>query len=1037
MSNKKDPNIPRATKYGPLEGKEKEEFTNLAIAAGGYYDYDGVFNSITTYPGDKRLYRERVEVFIFKGDDVCINLKPSDYSDRVYNLPGGSCNAGVSRMDQAIAECREEVRMEIKNIRSTGVIYKEYTAYPKWAEEKEPIRWDGRCCEVFVADYAGKYTGYIAKHDKDPGMLKNSKWHNIHEVFDILKKEHKEALCAAFPGRFEKYSRSIPNEIVKFNDDLNSHWQYGVVHNGRIITGNELEYDFDFYKDYKSLSLHEFDKYKTGVCWDYVHYEADWFKHRGYKYDAYYLEATDKGGYNRSHAFLVFYLPSSSKAYYFESAWHQYQGIEEFDSTQKLLDTIVERHLELFDDPKHAKKTVLYTKYDAMSKAFEHIGCMDYMVKATDGKTYALKEDAMIHEGIIRPVNDIYYNKDKFDSGETNLCFIVGHSGSGKSTMGREMQGGNIEHYEVDDVSRSYNFSDDNLDEYGDLISSFFKGPGKKYRLPYGPREEAEKKKKTFREYPKEVRMAFIDYAMKYSKSHPDTKFVLDGVWAVSYFEPDTFDDYAVYIKGTPALQSSVRALKRDMADPNSQMGPLSKEIPGKIRMVKDLEPKLKKYRSHFSDKATDESAAIVEGFMRSEEDIYHNMDLFESGKQNVVFVIGFSGSGKSTVAEELASLYNAEHVNLDTFSMLNLKDSDRSPLCKKWCETRLAKEYFRMKREKHKFTQEYMEVYWSKVIEFVMKNASRKNRYIVEGIQLFTVMDPKQLVQYPLVIKGTAAVISILRRYQRDGKIGRAGKISVIGVLRYYIKNHRTLENIRKEVDRFNYEGDAVHVKVNTPIIGVNINVKTEAAVSEFGTTAGTVVGAGGADSVYIVNYLQNNVFSGTTEPRTAICKTGMHDIHAKKDSGRIGKVDEDEFFKTASDIKVYKYKGKSKKSFNEIVEAATDDLDLYKQLTGRDLPDRDFIEYDSEFVRETCFIDTLNALRECTEACLESIRHDLKEIPILTETVQGRPYNYKRDLNGVFIQHEITGIRSKSYDDKESIPEAVVEIVKRGYMI
>ena len=48
----------------------------------------------------------------------------------------------------------------------------------------------------------------------------------------------------------------------------------------------------------------------------------------------------------------------------------------------------------------------------------------------------------------------------------------------------------------------------------------------------------------------------------------------------------------------------------------------------------------------------------------------------------------------------------------------------------------------------------------------------------------------------------------------------------------------------------------------------------------------------------------------------------------------------------------------------------------------------------------------------------------------------MQGRPYNYYRDLDGVFIQHEVTKIRSKSYRDKNSIPEAQVNAVKRGYL-
>ena len=88
------------------------------------------------------------------------------------------------------------------------------------------------------------------------------------------------------------------------------------------------------------------------------------------------------------------------------------------------------------------------------------------------------------HEGYVMNEEDIYYNKDKFDSGEINLCFITGHSGSGKSTMGNNMQKDNVEHYDLDDVvANKMHFTMANLKEYGDLIYSFFSGPGKKILL--------------------------------------------------------------------------------------------------------------------------------------------------------------------------------------------------------------------------------------------------------------------------------------------------------------------------------------------------------------------------------------------------------------------------------------------------------------------------------------------------------------------------------------------------------------------------
>ena len=182
------------------------------------------------------------------------------------------------------------------------------------------------------------------------------------------------------------YPDNLPEDIKKFNKYLNTNYKYGVIHNGKIITGNELEDNFNFYDDYRSLSISEFEKYKTGVCWDYVHYEAKWFKDHGYKYETYYIEVNDNSGDCPTHTFLVFYLPNSSKAYYFESSWYTYRGIEEFNNINSLLKTVKDRHTMMSDA--NIPGTCFHVKFDALSKSFEHIGCVAYMKKASNNKTY-------------------------------------------------------------------------------------------------------------------------------------------------------------------------------------------------------------------------------------------------------------------------------------------------------------------------------------------------------------------------------------------------------------------------------------------------------------------------------------------------------------------------------------------------------------------------------------------------------------------------------------------------------------------------
>lgn len=172
-----------------------------------------------------------------------------------------------------------------------------------------------------------------------------------------------------------------------------------------------------------------------------------------------------------------------------------------------------------------------------------------------------------INENILFDESDIYYNKDKFDSGETNLCFITGHSGSGKTTMGNDIINNNkhIEVYSLDDIIDNYNFSDNNLKKYGDLVYSFFETKGKKYRMH--SLDELNKRYSKNGNYSKFLIKDFINYSINYSKDHKNKKFVLEGIWIYMYIEPEILDEYAVYIKGTSMLKSKIRAAKRDSSN--------------------------------------------------------------------------------------------------------------------------------------------------------------------------------------------------------------------------------------------------------------------------------------------------------------------------------------------------------------------------------------------------------------------------------------------------------------------------------------
>lgn len=204
---------------------------------------------------------------------------------------------------------------------------------------------------------------------------------------------------------------------------------------------------------------------------------------------------------------------------------------------------------------------------------------------------------------------------------------------------------------------------------------------------------------------------------------------------------------------------------------------------------------------------------------------------------------------------------------------------------------------------------------------------------------------------------------------------------------------------------------------------------------IQEYGTTGGTIVGANQPDSVYIVNYMQNNVFSGYKEPKQAICKKGMNQMYTTK-NGKSIPVDIDKFKEEASEVSVFRFKETPILSFDKIIENASVDGDFYILLTGDYPTNQHEIEYDNRFVQEENFFDKLDDITYCTESTIigQIEATDYPYMKILTESMEGRCWNYYRDINGVFAMNELTGLRTPSYEDITDIPNSQIQLIERG---
>lgn len=217
-------------------------------------------------------------------------------------------------------------------------------------------------------------------------------------------------------------------------------------------------------------------------------------------------------------------------------------------------------------------------------------------------------------ESVLVNEKDIYYNKAKFDSGEINLCFIIGLSGSGKSTManalGKEYR---IETVSLDDIFKvKDHFKMTELKKYGDLIYSFFSGSGKCYYLG---KEDIKNIPST--EYEDKLLPEFINYSIKYASAHKANKYILEGVQIMGrstshpypFFNPSYFDKYAVYIKGTSMIVSKIRAAKRDSKEKKkSTFGIIREFLTANWKWYFIDEKDLNIFREYFKDKIKQDS---------------------------------------------------------------------------------------------------------------------------------------------------------------------------------------------------------------------------------------------------------------------------------------------------------------------------------------------------------------------------------------------------------------------------------------------
>ena len=153
-------------------------------------------------------------------------------------------------------------------------------------------------------------------------------------------------------------------------------------------------------------------------------------------------------------------------------------------------------------------------------------------------------------------------------------------------------------------------------------------------------------------------------------------------------------------------------------------------------------------------------------GIFRNIKDI-----TFNEMKGNVFFVTGLSGSGKSYLSRELASKYSAKIFQPEWLIHYKHCDEEFKGFLDSFVDKYNIRNYVDTKwsNVKDEDNNEELKKYINLLVKEFIDTIKDKEKYIVEGLQLFTLIDFNIIKDYQIIIKGTSSINSLKNRIKRD----------------------------------------------------------------------------------------------------------------------------------------------------------------------------------------------------------------------------------------------------------------------------
>ena len=208
--------------------------------------------------------------------------------------------------------------------------------------------------------------------------------------------------------------------------------------------------------------------------------------------------------------------------------------------------------------------------------------------------------------------------------------------------------------------------------------------------------------------------------------------------------------------------------------------------------------------------KPKNESLDILnEAMFLNRKDLYLNYEEWNLGRTNILLITGLSGSGKSTLGMKEASAHKAEYIELDLFEQCymfaNEDQLKEAGLVFYDYLTKNRSLYEKLKQKQIRGEELGKEI--AKFLNYVITYCESKphTKFVIEGVQIYSFMKVDKAKCYPMIIKNTSALVSMLRRIKRSFKNGEVKNLKefrnleIVKMLSWYFGEEKVLEEFRK----------------------------------------------------------------------------------------------------------------------------------------------------------------------------------------------------------------------------------------------